>query len=663
MADILAALDTICNASDASLQKHRDKLGQLLARTASLLGKPDKLGYKPDSNPTCTPSQNSTPIPRVRLLAAHDHQEVRSLPVIDSMDARAEPYVGDGAILQATGCIEEKRIQHVTELLDAIEKKLPKIQKAYENGASNFSYPVSRVEDSRVLDFTICNGTKGKRSMNMRIQRTLSILSLTNEFVAWECLTFEQSKVTCHINVLSEKTEWTGNINKFLNERRIIDKGSARKMISEGTKSIVIQALSGIPGIAALLSTCPRWHEIPYTMLPTLIEGLLDRKMYDDAEAYSDWWESCQENYNNGSRQRKLMIRKCHPSQYPSANRTKRRRIERNEGNHAEGHGDQNYIPEPDGGLSSEFGHSLSQTERTESQIFTTASPPNAICENIAVSQTLEPLEVDKNNPVYQPGVSPYYSGPGGSGAFECHNDSVSKQVRNGQQPSRIRELPFDEQDAARMLQQFQQRVPRCSFEQGGTSVTEPINTNPDSCFDLAPIVDENHERQFPGIASGRISGEPINSRNRIPEHSRSPSPESQSSVEPWASVLFDQSTFRDLGTQHPISEQPTVERWPSVLFDQSTFRDLGTQHPISEQPTVERWPSVLFDQSTFLDLGTQHPISEQPTVERWPSVLFDQSTFLDLGTQHPTFGQSTVGQSPRSVYDNQSLVLPYSPS
>ncbi|KKZ60753.1 hypothetical protein EMCG_04578 [[Emmonsia] crescens] len=35
-------------------------------------------------------------------------------------------------------------------------------------------------------------------------------------------------------------------------------------------------------------------------------------------------------------------------------------------------------------------------------QIFTTASLPNAICENIADSQTRGPVEVDKNNPVYQ---------------------------------------------------------------------------------------------------------------------------------------------------------------------------------------------------------------------------------------------------------------------
>ncbi|OJD25749.1 hypothetical protein ACJ73_02873 [Blastomyces percursus] len=434
MADILAALDTICNASDASLQKHRDKLGQLLARTAFLLGRSEELGYKPGSDPICTPSQDSTLIPQVRLLAARDDQDARRLPVIDSMDelgyTDSDPTCAppqnsiliprvrllaapDDQEARRLPGKEEKRIQHVTELLDAIKTKLPEIQKAYENGSSKFSYPVSMVEDSRVLDFTTCDGTKGKRSINMRIQRTLSILSLTNDFVAWECLTFEQSKVTCHINVLSEKTEWTGNINKFLNERRIIDKGSARKMISEGTKSIVIQALSGIPGIAALLSTCPRWHEIPYTMLPTLIEGLLDRKMYDDAEAYSDWWESCQENYNNGSRQRKL-IRKCHPSQY----RTKRRRIERNESNirnRAEGHGDQNYIPEPNGSVPSEFGHTLSsatdcprsadstemrtyitsQAKSTESQIFTTASPPNAIRENLAVSQTWEPLEVD----------------------------------------------------------------------------------------------------------------------------------------------------------------------------------------------------------------------------------------------------------------------------
>ncbi|EER40630.1 conserved hypothetical protein [Histoplasma capsulatum var. duboisii H88] len=394
MADILAALDTICNASDASLQKYRDKLGQLLARTASLLGRSDKLDYKPDSDPTCGPSQNSTPIPRICLLAAHDDQAV-----VDSMDARAEPYIDDGAILpverQATGCKEEKRIQHVTELLDVIEKKLPEIQKAYENGASNFSYPISTAEDSRVLDFTICDGTKGKRSMNMRIQRTLSILSLTNEFVAWDCLTFKQSKVVRQVNVLSEKTDWTGNINKFLNKHGIIDKKTAKKMISEGIKSLVIQALSGIPGIAALLLARSRWHEIPYMMLPTLIEGLLDRKIYGHAEVYSDWWESCQENYNNGSRRRKLMIRKCHPSQYPSVNRTKRRRIERNEGHRAEGHGDQNYILEPNGSVSSEFGHSFSQTKSSEPQIFTTASLPNAICENLAVSQSWEPVEVD----------------------------------------------------------------------------------------------------------------------------------------------------------------------------------------------------------------------------------------------------------------------------
>ncbi|OJD11052.1 hypothetical protein AJ78_08102 [Emergomyces pasteurianus Ep9510] len=52
---------------------------------------------------------------------------------------------------------------------------------------------------------------------------------------------------------------------------------------------------------------------------------------------------------------------------------------------------------------------------------------------------------------------SPYYSGPGGSGAVECHNDSLSKQVCNGRQLSPIGELSLEEREAAQMLQQFQQ--------------------------------------------------------------------------------------------------------------------------------------------------------------------------------------------------------------
>ncbi|KAL2370424.1 hypothetical protein RJ035_006645 [Blastomyces gilchristii] len=127
-----------------------------------------------------------------------------------------------------------------------------------------------------------------------------------------------------------------------------------------------------------------------------------------------------------------------------------------------------------------------------------------------------------------------------------------------------------------------------------------PINNNSDSSFDPAPVVDENHERQF----SGRVSG-PINSQNRIPEGQSlhgNPTPESQLTVEPWPSVYFNQSVFHDLGTQHPISRQSTVEPWPGVYFNQSVFHDLGTQHPTSGQSTIEQWlRSVVYDNHSLV--------------------------------------------------------------
>ncbi|EEH06970.1 predicted protein [Histoplasma capsulatum G186AR] len=64
-------------------------------------------------------------------------------------------------------------------------------------------------------------------------------------------------------------------------------------------------------------------------------------------------------------------------------------------------------------------------------------------------------------------GTSPTYCCPSGSGAHECHNASFSKQVCS-RQLSPIGELSFEEREAARMLQQFQQQLPQ-----------QPINNKP----------------------------------------------------------------------------------------------------------------------------------------------------------------------------------------
>ncbi|KAL2365575.1 hypothetical protein RJZ56_001507 [Blastomyces dermatitidis] len=526
--------------------------------------------------------------------------------------------------------------------LQKVQEKLNNISQFSKNSSQNIVkgfFEHLRSEDSRLGHIKSITGKHnpkpGERFIQCLAQRSLAL-----DFYQWENSVqgAGNTRLDDVSSILSSVNNKNGNFKLYVERvARFNDTESAYQALRRGTKQLVVEKMCQTSGMGvAIPFAYGSFDALTYKDIYDFSSLLKDQlNILHTLQNASSWVEAGQSAYNEHWQNE----RRWPPS---SSYAAKRRRLvsqprvfrairPRSSGGTAarELNGMQNnssapYVPPLERNLRQD------QTEDSPNS----SQPPSWITSTSARhddAQSLPKGHISTNDPAQHTSVnqsvlptssisesvdiSPYYSGRGGSGAPECHNDSVSKQVRNGREPSRIRELPFDERDAARMLQQFQQRmprlqpqrdpVPRCSSEQGGTSVTEPINNNPDSCVDLAPIVNENHERQFPCIASGRISGEPINSRNRIPQGQSlhaSPTPESQSSVEPWASVLFDQSMFHDLGTQHPISEQPTVEPWPSVLFDQSMFHDLGTQHPISGQSTVEQSPrSVGYDNHSLV--------------------------------------------------------------
>ncbi|OAT13733.1 hypothetical protein BDBG_08872 [Blastomyces gilchristii SLH14081] len=299
-------------------------------------------------------------------------QTSADLDTIEEVDSISSPAsVSDGSLQQTSGdldTIEEgdstsspstllKKGIRPRQLLDKIQENLEKIVKFFNHGSSDIiaSFLASlAVEDDRLCDIKSIVG-KNKPSHNDRYIQCLAQRSLALEYNQWE-LERQQAGGTrldgVSKNASSARNKRGGNFTYYVQHvRQFDDSQTAYKALKRGIKQLMTEDKCGFPGIeVAIPFTYQYFDTLSYNELHTFA-SLLRQKMgiLRTLKQASSWVEDGQSIYN-GYRKNK----RPHLELESSFPRTKRPRL---------------------------------------------AAPP------ISELPTWGPVEVDKNNPVYQLGV------------------------------------------------------------------------------------------------------------------------------------------------------------------------------------------------------------------------------------------------------------------
>ncbi|QSS52216.1 hypothetical protein I7I53_07780 [Histoplasma capsulatum var. duboisii H88] len=204
--------------------------------------------------------------------------------------------------------------------------------------------------------------------------------------------------------------------------------------------------------------------------------------------------------------------------------------------------------------------------------------------------------------------TSPTYNCHSGLGACECHNASFSKQVCNGRQLSPIGELSFEEREAARMLQQFQQ-LPQ-----------QPINNNPSgnhhSAYDPAyyPMQSE------PTLADALIQ----QSVNPSVEGDIYPNPGYRQSVNP--SIKGD--IYPNLGYGQSVNPSIKGDIYPNPGYGQSV--NPSVEEDIYPNPGYRQSVNPSVEGDIYPNLGYRQSVNPSVEGDVYP-IAFFQLTEADL--------------------------------
>ncbi|KAE8386926.1 hypothetical protein BDV23DRAFT_162209, partial [Aspergillus alliaceus] len=276
MADILPALNSIKNAHDEDILRNRQQTLQVLSRLEEVIGeqRPRRSRVNGQKNPDDTFHICES---KLRLI----HKRLHSL----------QRYAGM-----------------------SVEEAVAKA--SHKN------------EDPRIVDVQIYSGAKEKPE-SMRFRRVMAIRSISLEYMQFQQAQIGCSRVDMQAIELSSAADQTqqGTIDQFIAynrsredifSRRIKDAQTAKMMIKDGTKMLVLERLYGHCGITAVLWLIPSWTKLRYPDLPTFLELLCQDPKYclirATAEDLVDWYDKCQTLYDKNTAVQQLATSRL-PSQ------------------------------------------------------------------------------------------------------------------------------------------------------------------------------------------------------------------------------------------------------------------------------------------------------------------------------------------------------------
>ncbi|RWQ95422.1 hypothetical protein C8Q69DRAFT_252799 [Paecilomyces variotii] len=199
----------------------------------------------------------------------------------------------------------EQRPQQLSEkILARIDKNLVStVSYARKSPETAVAPAPQKREDPRIIDAQIYYGAR-KKTTSMMFRTALAIRSISMEFARFQYYRRGYSRVARQVNRLSAKADQTqeATIGDFIKENHIADHRTFERMITSGTKMLVLEGLSGSCGISSLLWKVPSWSKLSYPELPVLLELLLQMPEYDKvrttAEDLTGWYEQCQDVYD-----------------------------------------------------------------------------------------------------------------------------------------------------------------------------------------------------------------------------------------------------------------------------------------------------------------------------------------------------------------------------
>ncbi|KAH1274099.1 hypothetical protein KXW98_008308 [Aspergillus fumigatus] len=178
----------------------------------------------------------------------------------------------------------EQRPQQLSEkILTRIDKNLASIVSYARKSPETAVAPApQKREDPRIIDAQIYYGAR-KKTTSMMFRTALAIRSISMEFARFQHYRRGYSRVARQVNRLSAKADQTqeATISDFIKENHIADHRTFERMITSGTKMLVLEGLFGSCVLLELLLQIPEYDKVRTT-----------------AEDLTGWYEQCQDVYD-----------------------------------------------------------------------------------------------------------------------------------------------------------------------------------------------------------------------------------------------------------------------------------------------------------------------------------------------------------------------------
>ncbi|RLL95636.1 hypothetical protein CFD26_104626 [Aspergillus turcosus] len=171
---------------------------------------------------------------------------IRKLEKVLGLPQRVEP----GSLSEPMSIephVEQQPQQLSEKILARIDKSLVSIVSYARKSPENAVAPAPQeLEDPRVIDAQIYYGAR-KKTISMMFRTALAIRSISMEFARFQHHKRGYSRVARQVNRLSAKADQTqeATIGDFIKENHIVDHRTFERMITSGTKMLVLEGLSG----------------------------------------------------------------------------------------------------------------------------------------------------------------------------------------------------------------------------------------------------------------------------------------------------------------------------------------------------------------------------------------------------------------------------------
>ena len=301
--ELEAALDLLCNVSQAALQSHKPKALSAFQKLQIFVGEiglavpsipPVSSVYAPlsgDSN-SLSLSKPSTEDQDPSVTALNNSPGPWDSHSSSTLRPTASCSTGERSVTLRTDRLIQSLSKQSIQIQNFLSKTEPEAISEEPEWVN---------EDPRIVDLKL-DGERSADCLKAKFRKGLSQRSLAIEYNQWELDAYRTSRVdelVCDLS--SAKTSKLGHIAEYIRRnRRFVDKATAGKGIGHGLKLLVIEKLLGINSTSAILIFSYRkFRDVKFGEFEYLTTQLKDLEWAAAIlEQEADWFNSYQKTYD-----------------------------------------------------------------------------------------------------------------------------------------------------------------------------------------------------------------------------------------------------------------------------------------------------------------------------------------------------------------------------